>query len=253
MGSVRAKAAIVTGATGAGIGGATARRLAGTGISLFLTSVGDTDDLSALVSECRGADVDVEFGHYDFTQDESAERMVSDALGAFGRVDILVNNAGMRNHKPFGSYSGAEFDELVAVNLRAPFLASQAVIPTMRSQGEGRIIHVASQMGVVTANHLSLYSATKAALISLARSMALELASEGISVNAVSPGPVATGYLEARFAEEPELREAFLAGIPLGRFGVPDEVAEVIHFLATCEGRLIQGHNLIADGGYVIH
>lgn len=252
MRPLEGRAAIVTGASDKGIGGAVARRFAASGASLFLTA--STEDVvGALLEDCRAAEVDVTFRTYDFTDEGSAEEMVAAALAALRRVDVLVNNAGMRSYKPFGEFDADEFDSVVAVNVRAPFLASQAVLSAMREQGEGRIIHVASQMGVVGARSLSLYSMTKAALISLARSMALELAGERITVNAVSPGPVATGYLEGRFETRPGGAETLREKMPLGRLGEPDEVAEVIHFLATCEGELIQGHNLVMDGGYILH
>lgn len=247
------KIAIVTGASSGGIGGATARRFARAGATLFLTSAGPETERDEIAAECRklaGGTSKVECRGYDFTDDQAAEQMVADALAAFGRVDILVNNAAVRDRKPFGAFSGADFDRMIAVNVRAPFLASQAVLPGMRSQGGGRIIHVASQMGIVTAQELSLYSLTKAALISLARSMALELVHDRISVNAVSPGPIATGYQQTL---QEATRSAFLAEIPMGRFGEPDEVAEAIYFLATSEGRFIQGHNLVVDGGFINH
>jgi len=250
------KVAIVTGASCKGIGGAIARRLASTGAALFLASTEDDADRATIVAECErllGGAGGVECRVYDFTEGGAAERMVADALAGFGRVDILVNNAGMRDRKSFGAFSAADFDRMIAVNLRAPFLASQAVLPAMRRQGGGRIIHIASQMGNVTAPDLSTYSLTKAGLISLARTMSLELGREGIAVNTVSPGPIATGYQMARLEGQEAATAALVAEVPLGRFGTPDEVAEVVAFLATCEGDFIQGHNLIVDGGYVNH
>jgi NAD(P)-dependent dehydrogenase (short-subunit alcohol dehydrogenase family) len=249
------KVAIVTGASSTGIGGAIARSFARHGATLFLTSSEDETDRDQVVSECRSispVESDVRCFVYDFLEDRSAETMVADAARLFGRVDLLVNNAAVRNRKPFGTYSGSEFDQLIAANIRAPFLASQAVLPLMRSQGGGRIIHIASQLGLVTATNQSLYSLTKAALISLTRSMALELAADGIIVNAVSPGPIATGYQERSLRGHSDQLAAMLAKVPVGRSGTPDEVAEVVQFLATCEGTFIQGHNLVVDGGYIL-
>ena len=250
------KVAVVTGASAEGIGGATARRLAGSGATLFLTSTEPLEDQKRIVADCIEAGIAsdwVQCRRYDFTAHDSADRMVADAIASYGRIDILINNAGMRNRKPFGSFARVEFDEMIAVNLRAPFLASQAVVPHMRRQGGGRIVHVASQMGLVTAPDLSLYSITKAGLISLTRSMALELSLDGIAVNAVSPGPIMSGFQAMRLRGKDEERAALAGMVPLGRFGTPDEVAEVIHFLATSDGTFIQGENLVVDGGYVIH
>lgn len=256
MTALSGKVAIVTGASSTGIGGAIARRLAQAGAGLFLTSTEDEADRADIVGECRrlgGEAARVECRVYDFTEDDAAERMVADALATFGRVDILVNNAGMRDRKAFGTFSAADFDRMVAVNLRAPFLASQAVLPAMRRQGGGRIIHIASQMGMVTAPDLSTYSLTKAALISLTRSMSLELGKEGIAVNAVSPGPIATGFQLARLKGQEAATAALLSEVPVARFGTPAEVAEAVAFLATSEGDFIQGHNLVIDGGYINH
>ena len=118
--------------------------------------------------------------------------MVAAAHKRMGRIDILVNNAGIRARKAFGEFSHEEFDRLVAVNLRAPFFASQAVVPIMRAQGGGHVIHMASQLGLVASRYGAVYNLTKAGLIQLTRSMALELSADGISVNAVCPGPVST-------------------------------------------------------------
>lgn len=137
--------------------------------------------------------------------------------------------------------------------MRAAFLLSQAVLPYLRANGGGRIIHMASQLGIVADPGASVYAMTKAALIQLARNMALELASEGIAVNAVSPGPIATEYYRRRMEREPALLEQRLAAVPAGRLGTEEEVAEAVVFLATTGATYIQGHNLVVDGGFVIH
>ncbi len=141
----------------------------------------------------------------------------------------------------------------MAVNLRAPFFASQAVLPSMRTAGGGRIIHIASQLGVVAARRTAIYGITKAGLIHLARVMALELAADGIVVNAISPGPTATEYYIKRLERDPEDRKQRLADVPAGRFAEPDEIAAAVVFLASSDSSFIQGHNLIVDGGYVAH
>ncbi|WP_431285657.1 SDR family NAD(P)-dependent oxidoreductase [Humitalea sp. 24SJ18S-53] len=179
-------------------------------------------------------------------------RMVDEAMARCGRIDVLVNNAGIRCRADFGTFTQAEFDQLIAINLAAPFFASQAVIPAMTAQGGGRIIHVASQMGSVAAQGNALYGLSKAALIQLTRAMALELAPRGIMVNAVSPGPIATRFNLDRFADEPGRQQRIEAKVPAGRLGEPEEVAEAIVFLATCRGAFIHGHDLVVDGGYVI-
>ncbi len=130
---------------------------------------------------------------------------------------------------------------------------SQAVIPAMKAQGGGRIIHVASQHGIVANEGRALYGMTKAALAYLARAMAYELSPFNILVNAVSPGPIASEAYQQRAAADPEFARRRLSYIPLGRVGEPDEVAATVAFLASDEATFIQGHNLVVDGGYIIH
>ena len=142
---------------------------------------------------------------------------------------------------------------MILVNVRAPLFASQAVVPIMRKHGGGRIIHVASQMGEVAEHGSTLYGMTKAALIHLTRSMAYELAPDNIIVNAISPGPTMTEYNRDRTTRDPALKARKLSYIPAGRYGQPEEMAEVIEFLATTNATFLQGHNLVVDGGYIIH
>jgi NAD(P)-dependent dehydrogenase (short-subunit alcohol dehydrogenase family) len=207
-----------------------------------------------VVTDCRqrGAP-DARHAVADLSQPGAAETMVAAALAAFGRIDVLVNNAGIRCRKPFGTFTRADFAAVVEVNLAAAFFASQAVLPAMRLQGGGRIIHVASQHGSVASEENALYGTTKAALIHLARNMAFELAREGIVVNTVSPGPIATQYNLDTWGRQPGKLETMTSRVPAGRMGRPEEIAEAIVFLATTEGSFIHGHDLVVDGGYIIH
>jgi NAD(P)-dependent dehydrogenase (short-subunit alcohol dehydrogenase family) len=194
---------------------------------------------------------DTASGVHDLAQDGEAERMVAAAHQRFGRIDILVNNAGIRVRKAFGEFSHEEFDRVVAINLRAPFFTSQAVLPIMLAQGGGHVVHIASQLGIVASRYGAVYSLTKAALIQLTRSMALELAAKGIRVNAVCPGPVSTeGFLAGRNPGELEQRAR---DVPIGRFGTAEEVAGLVSFLVSKDAAYIAGHALVMDGGYVVH
>ncbi|OGL60143.1 MAG: hypothetical protein A3J27_07295 [Candidatus Tectomicrobia bacterium RIFCSPLOWO2_12_FULL_69_37] len=249
MGMLDGKRAIVTGAS-RGIGRAIALRLAQEGAAVFLAADGTEEELRDAAAECGAK---AAWGVFDLERREGPEAMAAAALKALGGVDILVNNAGVRAPLRFGEFRHEDFDRLVAVNLRAPFFASQAVLPAMREAGGGRIIHIASQLGLVAAPRSALYSMTKAALIQLARSMALELAPEGITVNCVSPGPTGTAYYLERMSRNPEERAQRLGDIPAGRFAEPGEVASAVAFLASAEAAFVQGHNLVVDGGYVAH
>lgn len=252
MSRLDGKRALVTGAS-RGIGECVARRFAAEGAHLYLAADGTQDELENVARECGAAGGSAAHGIFDLTQEGAAEQMVEAAASALGGVDVLVNNAGVRASQPFGTFSYADFHRVVAVNLRAPFFASQAVLPLMRAAGGGRIIHIASQLGSVAARNTALYAVTKAALIQLTRSMALELAGENILVNAVSPGPTATEYLKKHAYKTPEERAERRGNIPMGRFGEPAEIANAVLFLASGDASFVHGHNLVVDGGYIIH
>ncbi|HEY0182212.1 MAG TPA: SDR family oxidoreductase [Rhodopila sp.] len=247
------KVALVTGAS-RGIGQAAALALAAKGFTVFLAAEGTTAELQAVAAACReqGAP-EARYVIADLSQPGAAETMVEGALAALGRIDVLVNNAGIRCRKAFGEFSRGDFAAVLEVNLAAAFFASQAVLPAMRRQGGGRIIHVASQHGSVASEENALYGTTKAALIHLARNMAYELAREGIHVNTVSPGPIATQYNLDTWGKQPGKLETMASRVPAGRMGRPEEIAEAIVFLATTEGGYIHGHDLVVDGGYIIH
>ena len=250
MKNLEGKVALVTGAS-RGIGRATAKALAAAGASVFLIAEGPRDGLEAAVSECLEAGAPrAEYGIFDLTGSAVPQRVADAAVHTLHRIDVLVNNAGIRIRKPFGEFSEANFEKLIAVNLYAPFMLSQAVLPAMRAQGSGRIIHVASQLGSHVMPGAALYGMAKAALIHLAKSMALELAQENIMVNAVSPGPTETAAMQERWKSKFELSEQRPAQMPLQRLGTPEQVAEAILFLATTDSQFIQGQNLVIDGVY---
>jgi NAD(P)-dependent dehydrogenase (short-subunit alcohol dehydrogenase family) len=245
------KTALVTGAS-RGIGRAVALRLAAEGAAVYAAADGTEAELAQTAGACRDRGApDAAWGLHDLVLAGEAEAMVAAAHRRMGRIDILVNNAGIRARKPFGEFSHAEFDRLVAVNLRAPFFASQAVLPIMKAQGGGHVIHMASQLGIVASRYGAVYNLTKAGLIQLTRSMALELSAEGISVNAVCPGPVATeGFIAGRNPGELEQRAR---DVPIGRFGTAEEVAGVVAFLVSKDAAYVAGHALVMDGGYITH
>jgi len=253
MGRLEGKAALITGAS-RGIGRAIARRFAGEGASVYLIADETKAELEEVTAECRQLNGgEAFFGEFDLAHPEAAGEMVDAAIKHLGQLDILVNNAGIRSRRFFGDFTREDFDHVVAVNLRAPFLAAQAVLPAMRLAGGGRIIFIASQLGMVAARRTALYGVTKAGLIHLARAMALELAGEGIRVNAISPGPIATAYVMERLEREPEemaQRESF---IPAGHLGDPNEIASAALFLSSAESGFVDGHNLVVDGGYIAH
>jgi len=248
------KVALITGGS-RGIGAEIAKQLSAEGARIFLAANDSEDMFENVARQCReqSTAAEVSYGKFDFLENGSSPGVVRAAMAAFGRIDILVNNAAIRVRRPFGEFSAQEFDQVVAVNLRAPFLVSQEVVPIMKANGGGRIINIASQMGSIAEQNLALYGLTKAALIHLTMSMAFELAPANIMVNAVSPGPTMTEYNVERTRQNPDYLAHKLQYLPSGRYCRPDEIAEVVRFLATTSASNIQGHNLVVDGGYVIH
>ena len=254
MDELKGKVAIVTGASAPlGIGNAIAKRFAHAGASVFCVAEATQEQLDTAVRECRafaGAGR-METALIDLGEPGAAERMVEQAQDIFGRIDVLVNNAGIRSPVNFGDYTREQFDRSIAVNLAAPFFASQAAVPHMRRQGGGRIIHIASQLGHVTFSQRALYGLTKAALIHLTKSMAYELGRENIIVNAISPGPIATMPTLVRDPEVTKKRvEQY---VPAGRLGEPGEIADLALYLASTSPDFLQGQDIVIDGGYIIH
>jgi len=247
------KAALVSGAS-RGIGAAIATALAAKGFALGLAAEGTPEELAEVAEACRAAGAPQAVPLlFDLSRPDMPEAMVAAALAALGRIDVLVNNAGIRCRKPFGTFTRADYATLFGIDFAAAFFASQAVLPAMRAQGQGRIIHIASQMGRVAAEENALYGPAKAALIQLTKNMAFELAGENIQVNSVSPGPIATRFNIESYGRVPGRMALMTGRVPAGRFGTEAEVGEVVAFLATSEGSYIQGHDLVVDGGYVIH
>lgn len=251
MAELTGKAALITGAS-RGIGRAVALRLASEGAAIYLAADGTEAELEEAAAACRRTGApDAAWGIHDLTRLDEPEKMIAACHQRMKRIDILVNNAGLRVRKAFGEFSHEEFDRLVTVNLRAPFFASQAVVPIMLAQGGGHVIHMASQLGIVASRYGAVYNLTKAGLIQLTRSMALELSARNIHVNAVCPGPISTeGFLAGRNPGELEQRAR---DVPIGRFGTVEEVAGVVAFLCSRDSAYVAGHALVMDGGYIVH
>ena len=236
--------AVVTGGA-SGIGRAIAMALAGRGA---LVAVVDKAGADAAVAGLPGA------GHLacavDLLDSASLEPMVGQVARLFGRIDILVNNAGVVRLDPAETLSAADWDLTLAVNLRAPFLLVQLVGRRMLAAGGGRIINIASQAAVVALDQHVAYCASKAAIVSMTRTLALEWGPRGINTNAISPTVVDTELGRAAWAGEKG--QAMRAKIPSGRFARPEEVALAALFLASGAAAMINGENLVVDGGYTI-
>jgi NAD(P)-dependent dehydrogenase (short-subunit alcohol dehydrogenase family) len=183
--------------------------------------------------------------------DDDALRHALQKLTDERPVDNLVNNAAPGESAMVEQIKMAEIDRMVDVNLRAPILLAQAVIPGMRAKGRGRIINIGSRAALGKAG-LSVYGAIKGALTSITRTWALELARDGITVNTIAPGPIATEMFHANFPPDSPDTKAFLDAIPVGRIGTPADVAAAVNFLLSDEASFITGQTLYVCGGLSI-
>ena len=237
MKGIKGKRAIVTGA-GQGIGRAIAERLQAEGAHVLFADI-DADAARTAAGRAPMIQVDV-------ADTAQVDAMVRHAVATLGGVDILVSNAGIMDRQPFLDMEPAFWDRVLGINLRGAFLCGQAVARAMVAQGEGgRIVNVTSNSGIFGGRGRAAYGASKAGLINLTQTMAIELAEHGINVNAVAPGPTKT-----RVATTDEPGAAVMMRMPLKRFGTPEEIASVAAFLASEEASFVTGHVYGADGGY---
>ncbi len=236
--------AVITGA-GRGIGQAIAIRFAANGadiaaVDLQLEFVNQTvEDVRKLGRRAWAIAADV-------SQAASVEVAAEQILAQAGRVDILVNNAGITRDGLLMRMSEADWDAVLAINLKGAFLFTKAFTRTFLKQKSGRIINIASVIGLIGNAGQCNYAASKAGLIGFTKSVARELASRGVTANAIAPGFIETKMTEAL---GPEIRDAMLKQIPLGCFGKPEDVAEAALFLASPAARYITGQVLAVDGG----
>jgi NAD(P)-dependent dehydrogenase (short-subunit alcohol dehydrogenase family) len=240
------RVAIVTGA-GQGIGNAIATRLAGDGMTLALVDV-NAEALSSLAAEL-GESVQVRTYAADLTDPDATVDTANRVLADLGRVDVLVNNAGRRGIHDFADYPLDDWNSTIALNLTAPFLLSRTVVPGMIANGGGSIINVTSIAADLAFRQRSAYNASKAGLVGLTRSIAVECAKDGIRANGVAPGVIETPINAAYLRTGPE-SVAIIEGTPTGSFGQPEDIAAAVHFLCLPEARFINGQIIHVDGGW---
>ncbi len=241
--------ALVTGA-GAGIGRAAARRLAAGGCRVAVADVKE-DRLEEAARLIRDEGGDAIAIAADVAQQKDVERMTAETVSAFGGLDVVVNNAGVGYAAFIESVEDSEIDRVFGVNLLGVIRITRAVAPHLKNSGRGRIVNVASVEGIRGSGLLPVYSATKAGLIGMTRSNAVELARFGVTVNAVCPGPIQTEMLSPLLADEKYL-EKLLKGVPMRRLGVPEDVAGAVAFFASQESSFITGNVLVIDGGMTV-
>lgn len=242
------KIALVTGAS-KGIGEAIAKKLASQGAFVIVNYNGSKERAEALVAQIREQGADAVPYQCDVADFQAVEAMVKELISAYGRIDILVNNAGITRDNLIMKMSEEDFDAVLATNLKGAFNTIRHLARQMVKQRSGKIINISSVSGVLGNAGQANYAASKAGVIGLTKSMARELASRGINVNAIAPGFVETEMTQAL---SETVREGATAQIPLRRFGTPREIADVAAFLASDEASYITGQIIHVDGGMAI-
>jgi 3-oxoacyl-[acyl-carrier protein] reductase len=238
--------AVVTGAA-TGIGEAVVRRLAAAGASVAAVDL-DMEGAARVAGDIAGGPGRLVFAvHADISSAESVNQAVAEVLGRTGRIDVLVNNAGIAGRAaPLWEQTAEDWQRVIAVNMNGVFHCCRAVINHMRERHYGRIVNVASIAGKEGNPNMTGYSSTKAAVIAFTKSLAKEVATEGICVNSVAPAVVRTRILDQL---TPAQIEYMTARIPMRRTGTPDEIAAVIHFLASPDCSFVTGQCYDASGG----
>jgi 3-oxoacyl-[acyl-carrier protein] reductase len=248
----KARTVLITGG-GIGIGRATAKAFAAQGDHVVVTDVLEREG-NAVVEEIRGAGGSAEFAFLDVRSTDAANKLVADVEARRGAIDVIVANAGIAHKVPLDRLDDDKWDLTFDVDLKGIFRVVRAALPGMKTRKSGAVVALSSIMGVAYGwdEHVH-YSSAKAGVVGLIRGLAVELARDGIRVNGVAPGYIRTAQL---LSEEHSLgaqgAEAAGAFIPMGRIGEPEDIADVIVFLASFSARYITGQTLTVDGGLLV-
>ena len=246
-GKLAGRVAVITGGS-KGLGKAMAESLGRAGARLALVSRNATE-LSATAKELKAAGMEADPFPADVTKEADVRRIEQAVVERFGKVHILINNAGINIRKSITEFSLEEWNKVVDTSLTAAFLCCRSFVPHMKGQGYGRIINMTSIMSHVAIAGRTAYASAKHGLLGLTRALALELTSEKITVNGISPGPFAT-ELNRPILDNHELNAQFISKIPIGRWGDVKEVGELALFLCSEEAGFITGTDILIDGGW---
>ena len=257
--TLTSKAAVVTGST-SGIGLAIARALAAEGANVLLNGFGQADEIEALRRGIEGEfGVKALYSPADMSKPKEIAQMIAEAEAAFGSVDVLVNNAGIQHVSPVEDFPPEKWDAVLAINLSAVFHATRAAIPGMKARKWGRIINTASAHSLVASPFKSAYVAAKHGVAGFTKTIALEVAAQGITVNCISPGYVWTPLVERQIPDtmkarnltrEQVINDVLLEAQPTKQFVTVDQVAALAVFLCSDAASQMTGANLSMDGGW---
>ena len=241
------KVAVVTGGA-SGFGAGIVCKFAEEGARVVVADL-NVNGAHEIAAEVKGLGIQV-----DVADGASVAAMVDVTLGAYGRLDILVNNAGITHYPaPLEEVTEHDFDKVFAVNCKSVFLTAQNIVPVMKKQGQGAILNVASTAGVSPRPRLNWYNASKGWMNTATKAMAVELAPQGIRVNAINPVAGETPLLKVFMGEDtPEIRAKFLSTIPIGRFSTPSDMGNAACFLCSDEASMVTGVCMEVDGGRCI-
>jgi NAD(P)-dependent dehydrogenase (short-subunit alcohol dehydrogenase family) len=243
------RVALVTGGS-KGLGKAMARGLAEAGADVVISARHESELQFALAEILQGTDRRGAYFVADMNDRAAVERLAKDTLDKFGRADILINNAGTNRPEAIDQIKDENWDAVLEINVSSLMVLSRALVPGMKQRKWGRIVHISSVMGFQSKAGRATYSTTKAAVLGLARGMALDLGPHGITVNCIAPGPFLTD-LPMGLLSETE-KKAFAEHTALGRWGQPDELIGAALLLSSDAGRYITGQTLVVDGGFMI-
>jgi NAD(P)-dependent dehydrogenase (short-subunit alcohol dehydrogenase family) len=250
IGHLQNKVALITGA-GRGIGQAIARRMAAEGTAVTIAEL-DPRTAQAAADELCAAGYSALAVPTDITREGDVQNAVEKTLERFGKLNILVNNAGKNFYFDAATMTGDEWDTAMAVDVKGAWLCCKYAIPPMLAQGGGSIVNIASIHARMTVEGMFPYGAAKAALTGMTRSLALDLGRKNIRVNAICPGWVRTALVDEWFATQPDsaaAEERVLSVQPMGRIATPEEIANVVAFVASDEASFITGAEIFVDGG----
>jgi 3-hydroxybutyrate dehydrogenase len=259
MSMLKGKTALVTGST-SGIGLAIATRLAAEGADIVLNGFGERAAIERLSAELKARHrVEVSYDGADMTRPAEIAAMAKKAIARFGAIDVLVNNAGIQHVAPVDEFPPEKWDAIIAINLSSSFHTVRAALPAMKARRWGRIVNIASAHALVASPFKSAYVAAKHGIAGFTKTVALEVAELGITVNAVCPGYVLTPLVEKQIpdtakargiTEEAVKRDVLLAAQPTKKFVAVEEIAELIVFLCSPQAASITGALLPIDGGW---